>query len=304
MGDHTHGTGEMMLSYRYMYMLMDGLRDGTESIEPADVVAADGYGFRVSPTRMPMHMHMIGLMWAPTGDLTLMGMVPFHKSDMDHVTRAGSAFTTSSSGVGDIKLVALYTVARPDRQRLILQFGAGVPTGSIDEQDVTPASNPDKVRLPYPMQLGSGTFDLLPGIAYLGQRDLWSWGAQTLGVLRLGENDNEYRAGHQFDATAWTARKISDVFSVSGRVLARTWGDIEGADPVQNPMMVPTASPDLRGGTRVDAGLGVNVSVPEGVLKGFRVAVEVLTPFYEDLDGPQLESSTYVIVGAQYAFKL
>ncbi|MDX1741426.1 MAG: hypothetical protein R3178_09045, partial [Rhodothermales bacterium] len=152
MGDHTHGAGEMMLSYRYMYMPMDGLRDGTDSIEPSEVVAADGYGFMVTPTSMPMHMHMLGLMWAPTGDLTLMGMVPVLKSDMDHITRTGGTFTTGSSGVGDVRIVGLYTVARPDRQRLILQFGSALPTGAIDEQDVTPASSPDKVRLPYPMQ--------------------------------------------------------------------------------------------------------------------------------------------------------
>ena len=58
--------------------------------------------------------------------LTLMGMVPFLKIEMDHVTRSGGAFSTSSGGIGDIKLVAMYTVARPDRQRLILQFGMGV----------------------------------------------------------------------------------------------------------------------------------------------------------------------------------
>ncbi len=77
------------------------------------------------------------------------------------------------------------------------------PTGSIDKKDDTPMGS--NQQLPYPMQLGSGTFDLLPGITYLGQHNDISWGAQVSGVIRLGENDRDYRLGNRFDATAWGA---------------------------------------------------------------------------------------------------
>ena len=43
--------------------------------------------------------------------------------------------------------------------------------------------------LPYSMQPGSGTFDLLPGISYRGRAGAFSWGGQIGGVLRLGRND-------------------------------------------------------------------------------------------------------------------
>jgi len=34
------------------------------------------------------------------------------------------------------------------------------------------------MRLEYPMQLGSGTFALRPGLTYLGQTERWAWVAE------------------------------------------------------------------------------------------------------------------------------
>lgn len=253
---------------------------------------------------MPMQMHMLGAMWAPTNELTLMGMLPFLQMEMNHLARVGTEFTTESAGIGDVRIVGLYTVARPDRQRLIVQFGASMPTGSIDEKDVTPASAPNNARLPYPMQVGSGTFDLLPGVTYLGQTNEWSWGAQATATVRLGKNDNEYRFGNEGQVTAWGARRLSNAFGVSGRILGSIVSDVVDADPDLNPMMVPTAAAELQSGGRIDSGLGINAVVPSGQLHGLRVALELLVPLYQDVDGPQLGLDPYVIVGVQYAFDL
>ena len=86
----------------------------------------------------------------------------------------------------------LYSVYRSgfDRHRVLVGAGISFPTGSIDKKDDTPAA-PDQ-QLPYPMQLGSGTFDLLPGLTYLGQAGKLGWGAEAMATLRLGENSNDY----------------------------------------------------------------------------------------------------------------
>jgi hypothetical protein len=258
----------------------------------------------VTPTEMPMQMHMLGAMYAPTDALTLMASVPFVSSEMDHLTRMGGTFTTSSSGIGDVKLTALYVFARPERVRFHAHLGVSLPTGSIDEQDVTPASMGNEVRLPYPMQIGSGTVDVLPAVTYLGQTDALSWGAQVGGTIRLGENSNEYRFGNVAQGTLWGAFKVNEYMSVSARTEAKTWSDVEGADPALNPTMVPTARPDLRAGTRLDFGLGVNFFMPRGALHNLRVGVEALGPIYQNLDGPQLEVNAMIQVGVQYAFGL
>ncbi|MEM1043688.1 MAG: transporter [Bacteroidota bacterium] len=308
MGDHTHGAGEVMFSYRYMFMPMEGSLLGTDEIADADVISPTGSNFLVTPTEMPMQMHMLGAMFAPANDLTLMLMVPLVFSEMDHVTRMGGTFQTESGGLGDVKLSALYTLARPGRSRIHANLGVSFPTGSIDEQDVNPMSMGNEVRLPYPMQIGSGTFDVMPGVTYLGQADAFSWGSQVSAKVRLGENSNDYRFGNVYGGTAWGAYKINDLVSASVRAEAMTWGDVDGADPayamaVAN-RVVPTVFSDLRGGTRLDAGLGVNFFVPSGSLHNLRVGAEVMLPVFQDLDGPQLEVDSMIEVGLQYSFGL
>jgi hypothetical protein len=300
MGDHTHSAGEVMLSYRFMRMEMDGNRSGTESLAPEDVL--DDY--MVTPLNMPMSMHMVGAMYAPSDRVTLMAMVPFLSREMEHQTRMGGMFTTESSGLGDISLTGLVNLYNQNRDAAILNLGVRFPTGSIEQADQTPASAPNEVQLPYPMQIGSGTVDFLPGLTYLGQSDKWSWGLQAKGTLRLGENDRDYRLGHEGMATGWFANRVSDWLSGSLRLEGRAWGNIEGADPDLNPAMVPTADPMLRAGKRIDAFAGINFEVASGPLHGQRLAVEVGAPLWQDLDGPQLETDWVLVAGWQYAFPL
>ena len=294
MGDHTHGKGEVMVSYRYMLMDMDGNRDGTDSISNAEVLE----DFPVTPTNMTMEMHMLGIMYAPSDNLTLMTMIPYVFKDMDHVTRMGVEFTTESEGFGDIQLGGLYKILDRNNQRVHLNLGLSFPTGSIDERGDTPTA--DNAVLPYPMQIGSGTFDLRPGITYLGQSNDWSWGAQANSVLRLGDNGEDYQLGNEFGLTAWGAYRWNEWFSTSVRLNGRTWGDIEGADSRLNPNLIPTADPDLRNGTNLFLGLGVNFYIPKGSLKGSRIAVELEFPLLRDLDGPQLETDLQLTAGLQF----
>ena len=39
MGDHMHAAGEVMLSYRYMHMFMQGNRTGNNSVSTNEVLA-------------------------------------------------------------------------------------------------------------------------------------------------------------------------------------------------------------------------------------------------------------------------
>jgi hypothetical protein len=64
MGDHRHEAGEVMLSYRFMRMMMQGSRDGTDAIDNSEIVSPSGYNFMVTPEKMPMNMHMFGVMFA------------------------------------------------------------------------------------------------------------------------------------------------------------------------------------------------------------------------------------------------
>jgi len=291
MGDHLVAKGKWMVSYRYSFMSMDGNRDGTDNLTTDEVLNE----FPVTPEDMTMEMHMFGVMYAPADNLTLMAMLPFVSKEMDHITRRNTTFTTESEGLGDLKFTGLYQLFNQNRQSVHLNLGFSVPTGSIDERDDTPAG--DDVILPYPMQIGSGTLDLRPGIAYLGQTEDWSWGAQANAVLRLGENDRGYTVGNRYQLTGWAAHQLSDQFSVSLRLDGETWEDYDGADPALNPDIIPTADPNLRGGTRFDLGLGLNVHLPNSDFPVDRLAVEFEVPLYQSLDGPQLKTDWQLTLG-------
>lgn len=299
MGDHIHGKGEWMFSYRYMFMNMDGNRDGTDEISTQQVL--DEY--MVSPLDMDMQMHMFGLMYAPTDSLTMMAMLPYIKKAMNHQTRMGGRFKTKSEGFGDLKVNGLYRFFEYYEHKFHLNLGISFPTGSIDEKDDTPAG--EDQQLPYPMQLGSGTFDLMPGITYLGGHSLISWGGQVVGTVRLGENDNDYTLGDRINMTSWGAVNLKNWVSLSSRLNWDFWGDIDGADPRLNPDVVPTADPELRGGNRLDLLFGLNFINQAGpeYIRGHRLAFEFGFPVYQDLDGPRLETDWVMTVGWQYGFE-
>ncbi|MCA9296109.1 MAG: transporter [Phycisphaerales bacterium] len=298
MADHTHHAGEFMISYRTMHMRMHGNRDGDSRISSDDVLD----DFMVTPTSMSMDMHMLGAMYAPTDWMTVMVMVPYVRKDMDHLTRMGGRFTTKSEGLGDIRLTGMFPIYHEGPHTFHANFGLSIPTGSIDEKDATPADPTASRRLPYPMQLGSGTFDLLPGAVYTYQAPGWSFGAAANGTIRLGENDHAYTLGDALEFTTWWAYEWEDWISTSVRLDYQLWGNIDGADPDLNPMMVPTADPNRRGGQRLDLLFGVNLYAPKGALAGNRLAVEVGLPIYQDLDGPQLETDLLLTIGWQYTF--
>lgn len=291
---HTHPIGEWMASYRYMPMRMMGNRVGTHRVSASEVLQ----DFMVTPTDMDMGMHMFGLMYAPSNKLTLMTMVPYSRLSMNHLTRMGSRFTTQSDGLGDIQVSALYTFERQEHDLFHFDIGLSVPTGSIDKRDDTPAG-PNQ-RLPYPMQLGSGTFDPKIGITYLGAMNEWSWGAHAAGIFRVGENSMHYTLGNRYVLEGWGSYRLNRWLSSSVRTTSTIWEHIHGADPSLNPMMVPTAVPDLQSGNRLELSLGLNFFVASHKFFGNRLAAEFTVPLYQSLEGPQLERDWALSLGWQY----
>lgn len=279
---HTHARGEWMVGLSIMRMHMDGNRSGAHDVSDSDVLR----DFPVAPTEMDMDMAMLHLMHAPTDRLTLMAMVPYLRLRMDHVTRSGARFTTRADGLGDIEMGGLFRIWRRDGHRIDLLGMLRIPTGSIDVKDDTPMG---RVRLPYPMRLGSGSVDLHPGITYQAQTETWSWGVHAGTILRTHRNHRGYRLGHRVQLTGWVARSLTDWLSASLRLDGQQWGDVEGDDDALNAALVPTADPGPRDGRRVDALLGVNLFALEGPLAGHRLAVEGGVPVHQWLDGPQLE---------------
>lgn len=327
MGEHTHAKGEWMFSYRYMRMHMEQNYDGNNTVgtqqllaNPPGGVPAHNGRYLVVPTDMETEMHMWGAMYGLTDEITLMAMLPYVSKVMNHRRFDGLDFKTQSEGIGDLKLSTMIKFLDQNQQRMHLTLGMSIPTGSITESDDTPNAPPpmrntvtQERRLPYPMQIGSGTVDFLPGITYLGQHENFSWGAQANGVVRFYKNSEGYELGDEFTGTAWAAYRWTDWVSTSFRFSGKVWGNIEGKDnSILLPLppaaggnaanVVPTVDPSLRGGARMDVGWGVNFMVPSGFFRNNRIAAEFTLPVYQDLDGPQLGSDWMFTTGWQWAF--
>lgn len=287
-----------MASYRYMFMRMGQNYDGDSKI--SDETARQGY--MMAPTDMDMQMHMLGLMYAPTSNLTLMLMTNYQENSMDMVNMMGAKSSMKSSGWGDTTLSAYYGLYNNKQNSAHIGLGLSMPSGSIDEDLSSGAHQP------YPMQLGSGTWDLKPSITWLGQCQEWSYGSQLSGVIHLGENDNDYSVGDSATLTGWVSRRLNAWSAVSLRLTGNTWGNVDGHDeqmptipmgPMAGQPAASPADPDTRGGSSIDIALGLNLWDTNS---GLRFAVELGAPVYQYLDGPQLGTDWFLTTGLQFAW--
>jgi hypothetical protein len=316
MGDHMHKEGEWMLSYRFMRMDMKDNRIGTRSVSPETIATTIANRFagpptlRVVPTKMTTDMQMIGGMFAPADNLTLMLMANYIDRDMSHITFQGGAgttqlgnFTTRAKGWGDTKASALIRLYEDSIHHLHLNAGLSLPTGSIKEKDnvLAPNGARPELRLPYAMQLGSGTYDLLPGLTYNGIKNKWGWGAQYAASLPLGENSENYSWGNKHQLNLWGSYLIMPAVSISARVTTESESKIDGIDN-QIAAPVQTANPNNYGGKRIATAIGINTVVTSGILKGHRFSFEATMPIYQNLNGPQLERDKAIMLGWSKAF--
>ena len=320
MADHRHAAGEVMFSYRYMFMDMDEMRFGTDRVTPSEVYSGGNY--IITPTRMTMEMHMLGMMYAPSDRFTLMAMLPYNLNEMDHLIAPGAvplirlnngsrSFTTNSSGIGDLKLSTLVGIYDQGRHDFHAGIGVSIPTGSIGEKDVLPGPGGLRDRqLPASMQLGSGTIDLLPSLTYVYMADCWSTGIQAAGVYRTQTNAHDYMLGDRIDINAWASWRVVDWASLSAGLSYHYEDRLTGvqSDTLRNPPFaparrtVPTVFGENYGGQRIEALVGANFVVPGGIFRNHRIAADLRLPLWRETNGYFLETDYTATVGWQYSF--
>lgn len=294
-GAHPERVGSWTFSYRYLRQDHEGLVDGDGEISEQDVFDE---GFSQTPTRQVHERHLFSALYGYDESLSFRIDIPWESNDMDVVTDAGDEFSTRTIGLGDVVLTGIYSLTRREDEFFHFDLGVGIPTGSRDEKDETPTSGGKTVKLPYSMQLGSGTIDLHPGLTYFRLREDTSWGAQAFYSYRVDENSDGYTLGDATHLTAWVARRFQEDLSGSVRLAYRHLEPIDGRDEDLDPTLDPAADPDAQGGDRLDFLLGVNYTRPGG----HRFAGEIGGPIFQDLDGPQLEADILYSIGWQFSF--
>jgi hypothetical protein len=269
-----------------MGMHMDGNRDGGDDLTEQQVFDA---GYEMAPLDMSSTALMLDLMYGVSDRVTLMATAPLVFNSMGMRTMEGDTFDMEASGIGDVRLGALVGLWHGAQQGIHLQASVQLPTGAVDATDDMPDC-PD-CKVDYPTQLGSGTWDIVPGLTWVGESGRWSWGANWIETLRLGTNSEAYAFGNRHELSAWGVRGLSDSVSTSLRMAGAAWGNLDGADPDLDPSMSPSQDPRAQGGKRIALLLGLGIKPSTGGLSSHRFALEVGLPIWQDLDGPQLAAS-------------
>ncbi len=295
------------IGYRFLYASFDGYRDGTDDLDlHTEILGSPLAGkFPVTPTTITQQAHLVEVSYSATQKLSFGLQLPFIRQSSDHesivVTEVDgvvydfSEFNITSSGLGDISLSASYLAWRRENNHLLVSLGINMPTGSIDELGPTPRDPPNDTLLPFTMQLGSGTWDLAPALAFSGRRGKVRWGLRTSATLRLGENDRGYTLGDRFNLSGSLSGKTGTWAEPFLRLSLQKTGRIDGRDEelmvsLPNGALIfpaPVTNPAFFGGEEIELRLGGKFSLGQSALKKVIINAEFGLPLYQSLNGPQ-----------------
>ncbi len=320
----TAPAGGFMFNYNPMFMHMDGDYVGSSKLSPSTIATTIPSGqthvmkgvtmptmWRIIPTSMDMQMQMFNAMYGITDKLTIMASTSYVEKSMKMTSFSGMMGSTvlgqssgATDGLGDTMFGAEYKLYQDHMNRIVVGLMVSAPTGSITRQVsmLSPMTGMNMImRAPYGIQSGTGTWDLMPDIAYLGVLGPWSWGAAYRGRFALDNNADGWRFGDLHEFHAWGAYQWTPWFATTGHVVGTTQDHIHGAD-ANIVGLSPMASPLDYGGQRVSLLGGVVLSgAPLGFANG-SLAVEAGAPVYQHLNGPQLGQDWQVTLSVRVMF--
>lgn len=293
--DRTLGVGTFEITAQYQQLDLLGVRFGSELITNDQTFDL----FQIAPLEQVSELLEVRAAYGLTEQLTLFARSGFVQKTRDQITEE-DFFILESSALADTEVHLLWEAFRSGPVRAQLQGGVLIPTGSVDEEDGITG-----VRsgiLPYDMQTGAGVFGILPGIAISMQNEVGTVGAQVIGRIYSGENDRGWRPGNAVEANGWASYRANDYISITARVRATGWAEIEGFDPALDPFRDPGELASSFGGERVDVPIGLAFYMPRGMLAGHRLSFEWISNVHEETDGPWLASDNGFVVSWQAAF--
>ena len=277
--DFTLPVGEIYVGYRYFEEKFRGTLVGTVELTSEEVLDF----FTVATPTYDRAVHEVELRFGLTDWGTLEASMPFLRNDMLKETSL-ALFQTTSDVLGDVSVRGLFRLLEMDEYRLSLTLGGTVPTGKLGKSGPTVTGTG---VLPFAMQGGSGSPDILAGGTFQAQNDVASVGFQFNSVIRFMDNWADYRLGNRYDVSIWGAYNLSDWVSFSMRGFFEHWNRIEGFESRTNGAEDPLANSFAQGGERVVIPFGFNLYLREGNAAGHRLSVELYYTVHEDLNGPQ-----------------
>ena len=284
-------TGQFGLSLRLARDQFDGLQDSRKKLTSADAFAR---GYAIAPTERTDLRYELEAMFGYDKRWDLYLMIPYTAREMDQDLSIGGQTQVESSGLGDIQLGGIFRSYDRGPTRVSYMAGISLPTGDVDASD-NYGGAPD-TTLPYSMQLGSGTFDLLPGVLIESRFDDIRVGARAAGRIHLqSANDEGWFRSNSMRLDLWAGKRLAKNLDGSLRAQADWWGDLHGADPDLIPLRNPLEDSLRQGGSRVMLFGGLSKDLDRHGNQ--RIAIEIGIPVDEWLDGPGLSQEWSAVIG-------
>ena len=308
---HPHSKGFFHIQYSRMIMPMTGFQEGTTELTQDDVFDHPTYNFSGYAPDMMMTMNMFMLMYGLNDNLTIMAMTNYSIITMENmVMKMGSMIMPMtmepSKGIGDLKLMLNINAYNRDITSVLFNVGVAIPTGSIDQEMMNMMLQ--TVNKPYPMQLGSGTWDPKVELVYLGSTMRSSWGVGLKSILRLYDNKHGYHLGNRYQVMAGAGHNWAKWIATTARLDYVTWGNISGEDETSIAKQYkweessPNHHADLRAGTRFEASAGLVFEVPKGPFEGVSLIFDYRYPIYQNLRGVGMPIDYHFQIALQWIF--
>ncbi len=293
--DYLLPIGGLYLGFRYSSEKFRGTLVGTQDVTFQEVLDF----FTVAPLTQDRWTGELDVRYGLTSFLTGEFTVPWVRNEMLQTTDTAFLFS-SSEYIGDLKYRGLIEVLDLDAYRLSFSLGGSIPTGKIGKRGTTTVGT--REILPFNMQGGSGTWDILAGGTFVAQNAVSSVGAQINSVIRVYDNNQGYRLGDEVEVSVWGAYNVTEWMSFSMRGVYTHAGEISGFDVRTDPLADPLANPFASGGERVVIPFGANLYLRDGWAAGHRLSIEFAFPVHEDLNGPQFSAEQGLIISWQTTF--
>ena len=308
--------GKLVLALSPSFTRLQGSKIGTTSVSAdyivSNVVSPDtpvgSHLLRMVPHSLTIDTEGFSVAYGLSRDLTLFASTALVQKSVNMEAFKGLSGLTplgyrtgSTSGLGDTTLAVIARIYQGPVSQLNISAGLSLPTGSTTD-DITlllPSNTAPAKRGFYAMQPGTGTYDLLPGIAYSGLLKEWSWGLAYRARLSLDQSAQGWRYGDLQELNAWAGYSWRPGLETTLRLNGSTQGAIHGADTAILGY-AQGSDPLFYGGRQVSVFGGVMVSGRYFGLPSSQLGLEAGVPLYQRLNGPQLGRDWQVNLALRY----
>ena len=308
------GKKRWMLSYEFRFMDVANYQAGRQKLSFEEVLLSPGetrtnLNFPIVPTFIKQTAHAFSIGREISNAFSLNMSLPVVTQRTEHISSIADfeEFEIKTSGIGDIALVGLYKFHRSAASSASVGFGVSFPTGPINNIGDTPREGTGTLeRLPYTMQIGSGTYDFLASLSFEQDVDNWAFGIKGHTTLRTGLNENAYRLGNNYGVELTAKFKGWSSIRPGLHLSLRTTEQITGRDEqllMPNnafPFGATIANPENYGGEKAKVGGNVRLCIRKSC--GLNINLKAAVPIYQNLNGIQQRERFSFSTAINYSF--